>query len=153
MNASDISPRSEHIVETLLPQVREIFRDLWVALNEHFANKGIRVEFISGNRTWKEQDALYAQGRTASGKIVTNARGGYSNHNFGLAVDIGLFHGSDYLEESPFYAEIGRVVAQFKSLEWGGNWKSIQDEPHVQYATGLTLAEMRERVENGERIV
>src|SRR5215471_18388685 len=49
--------------------------------------EGIEILVVQGLRTWAEQDALYAQGRTASGQIVTNARGGQSYHNFGLAVD------------------------------------------------------------------
>jgi peptidoglycan L-alanyl-D-glutamate endopeptidase CwlK len=43
-------------------------------------------------RTWKQQDELYAKGRTSPplGKrhIVTNAKGGQSYHNFGLAFDV-----------------------------------------------------------------
>lgn len=41
-----------------------------------------------GFRTRAEQDALYSQGRSKPGPRVTNARGGYSLHNFGLAVDV-----------------------------------------------------------------
>ncbi|MCL6630685.1 MAG: M15 family metallopeptidase, partial [Armatimonadetes bacterium] len=48
---------------------------------------GIQVKLVSGYRSQEEQDQLYAQGRTMPGKIVTNARGGYSWHNFGLAAD------------------------------------------------------------------
>jgi hypothetical protein len=46
------------------------------------------IEVAQGLRTWAEQDALYAQGRTAPGPIVTHAPGGSSWHNFGLAVDL-----------------------------------------------------------------
>jgi len=46
------------------------------------------LKLISGLRTYEEQDALYAQGRTAPGPKVTNAPGGHSNHNFGLAFDM-----------------------------------------------------------------
>nr|WP_295770097.1 M15 family metallopeptidase [Rhodoferax sp.] len=41
-------------------------------------------------RSCAEQDALYAQGRTAPGNKVTNAKSGDSNHNFGIAFDIGV---------------------------------------------------------------
>lgn len=42
----------------------------------------------NGFRSFAEQDKLYAQGRTNKSKpIVTNARGGYSAHNYGLAID------------------------------------------------------------------
>lgn len=43
---------------------------------------------ISGFRSPEEQDAIYAQGRTKSGPKVTNARGGFSAHNWGIAVDV-----------------------------------------------------------------
>ncbi len=56
---------------------------------------GIEIRVVQGLRTAAEQDALYAKGRTvierdAKGKplpTVTDAPGGYSDHNFGLAVD------------------------------------------------------------------
>jgi hypothetical protein len=43
-------------------------------------------------------------------------------------------------------------VAIYPQLEWGGNWKFV-DEPHIQWRTGLTLAEMRERVKTGRSVV
>ena len=96
---------------------------------------------------------MYSKGRTTAGPKVTNAKGGQSNHNFGIAIDLGLFKDGKYLEKSPLYKEIGKVVAQFPELEWGGSWKSIVDEPHVEYRTGLTLAQMRERMSAGKSIV
>jgi len=50
---------------------------------------------------------LYAQGRTKPGNKVTNARGGYSNHNFGIAFDIGVFEGTSYKGDSPKYRAVG----------------------------------------------
>jgi len=54
----------------------------------YMESEGYPLLIAQGLRTWQAQDALYAQGRTAPGKIVTQARGGYSHHNFGLAVDL-----------------------------------------------------------------
>ena len=45
---------------------------------------------ISGYRSVENQQRLYEQGRTTPGARVTNARGGSSAHNFGLAVDFAL---------------------------------------------------------------
>ena len=89
--------RSERTIGTLLQQVQPLAR----ALIESAAAIGIAIKIISGTRTFAEQDALYEQGRTKAGRIVTNARGGYSNHNFGIAFDIGVFEGGRYLEDSP----------------------------------------------------
>ncbi len=78
-----------------------------VAIPTMAAKKCVVIKIISGTRThMQEQDALYARRRTAPGPRVTNARGGYSNHNFGIAWDIGLFRGGKYLEDSPLYREV-----------------------------------------------
>ena len=89
-------------------------------------------------RTFKEQDDLYAQGRTKSGGKVTNAKGGYSFHNYGLALDIVIIDGAsaswdikkDF--DGDGKADWMEVVAIFKKYgwEWGGNWKNFKDMPH-----------------------
>lgn len=144
--------RSERNIATLLPEVQPLARSLIQAA----AAIGIAIKVISGTRTYDEQKALYEQGRSKAGRIVTNARGGYSNHNFGIAFDIGVFEGTRYIEESPAYKAVGALGVQL-GLEWGGNWKSIQDEPHFQlrpaWARELTerdmLAELRSRRDRG----
>ena len=126
------------------------------ALVQKCAANGIDIKIIGGTRTYAEQDALYAQGRTKPGKKVTNARGGYSNHNFGIAFDIGVFSGNNYLGKSPKYKAAG-VLGMDLGLEWGGNWTSIVDQPHFQlrpaWATAPTqkqmLTELRRRVADG----
>jgi len=113
---------------------------------------GVTVKIISGTRTYAEQSDLYAQGRTRPGRIVTKASAGHSNHNFGIAWDIGLFKGSEYLDESPLYDDVGKVGKKL-GLEWGGDWSSIIDKPHYQLAIGLTIAELREKFEIGNAFV
>jgi peptidoglycan LD-endopeptidase CwlK len=150
-----VDPRSEKTIATLEPEVQPIAR----ALVQKAAQNGITVKIISGLRTYAEQDALYAQGRTAPGPRITNARGGYSNHNFGIAFDIGVFEGNKYLPESVKYKAVG-VLGMDLGLEWGGNWKTIVDQPHYQlrpaWAQDLAerdmLAELRERMSNGSPI-
>jgi peptidoglycan L-alanyl-D-glutamate endopeptidase CwlK len=145
--------RSERNIVTLLPEVQPLAR----ALVESAAAISIGIKIISGTRSYDEQNSLYEQGRTKAGRIVTNARGGYSNHNFGIAFDIGVFEGGRYLDESPAYKAVGALGMKL-GLEWGGNWKSIQDEPHFQlrpaWARALSerdmLAELRSRRERGQ---
>src|ERR1043165_556102 len=50
----------------------------------------VGCRFTQTLRTFEEQNALYAQGRTKPGQIVTNAKGGQSYHNYGLAIDFAL---------------------------------------------------------------
>ena len=153
--APDVSPvdaRSERAIVRLLPEVRPYAR----ALVQKAALSGIRIKVISGLRSYAEQDALYAQGRTRPGRIVTNARAGYSNHNFGIAFDVGVFEGGTYLGDSPRYKAVGALGSDM-GLEWGGNWKTIVDQPHFQlrpdWAIDMTeremLADLRARAADG----
>ena len=122
-----LDERSARTIATLQPEVRPFA----TALVERAAAQGIVIKVISGTRSYAEQDALFAQGRTAPGKIITNARGGQSNHNFGIAFDIGVFDGRRYLDHSPLYKAVGAIGLGL-GLEWGGNWTSFVDEPHFQ---------------------
>lgn len=150
-----VDPRSEKNILTLLPEVRPLARAL-----VHKADlAGIRIKIISGFRSYEEQDALYAQGRTAPGPIVTNVKGGYSNHNFGIAFDIGVFEGNRYLGDSPKYKAVG-VIGMDLGLEWGGSWKTIIDQPHFQlrpsWAQDMNerqmLAALRNRIAAGQPV-
>lgn len=153
---SRVDERSERSIATLLPEVRPLAR----ALVQKAAQAGIQIKVISGSRTYAEQDELYAQGRTKDGPKVTNAKGGESNHNFGIAFDIGVFEGSKYLENSPKYMAVGAMGMEL-GLEWGGNWSSFEDQPHFQlrpqWAGEMSerkmLAQLRERVAAGQSLL
>jgi len=150
-----VDPRSEKNIATLLSEVRPIAR----ALVQKAKQSGIQIKILSGLRSYQEQDELYAQGRTKPGKVVTKARGGYSNHNFGIAFDIGIFEGTKYLSDSVKYKAVGALGMDL-GLEWGGSWKTIVDQPHFQlrpeWAESLSekemLAELRQRVDGGEAV-
>lgn len=152
---SPVDARSEARIATLLPEVQPMAR----ALVQKAAASGIQIKVISGTRSFAEQDALFAKGRTAPGPKVTNARGGHSNHNFGIAFDIGVFSGNKYLPESPKYKAVG-VLGMELGLEWGGNWSTIVDQPHYQlrpaWAQGLSeremLASLRDHLARGTAV-
>ena len=138
-----VDERSEKNIKTLNPKLQPIARKLI----EEATGQGIHVKIICGNRTYEEQDDLYAQGRSKDGNIVTKARGGQSMHNFGTAFDIGIFSadGKKYLGESPDYKKVGKI-GEMLGLEWGGDWKFV-DEPHFQYNEGRSLAQLRSAFE------
>ena len=150
-----VDPRSEKVIATLLPEVRPIAR----VLVQRAAQNGIQIKVVSGLRSYAEQDELYAQGRRKPGVKITNARAGYSNHNFGIAFDVGVFEGTKYLPESAKYKAVG-VLGMDLGLEWGGNWKTIVDQPHFQlrpaWADNLAekqmLAELRDRADSGAAV-
>jgi peptidoglycan LD-endopeptidase CwlK len=107
--------------------------------------EGINAQISHGMRTYAEQNKLFAQGRTAPGNIVTNARGGYSNHNFGLAVDYFLTTWDGSKATWTVNDSWRRVAAIGKSLgfEWGGDWRSFKDYPHLEMTGGLSTAQLR----------
>ena len=109
-------------------------------------------------RTFAEQDALYAQGRTKKGKKVTNAKGGQSYHNYGLAVDIVLLidNDGDGIHETASWDEKGdydsdrksdwmEIVAIFKRYGWeaGIDWH-FRDAPHFQKSYGYSIATLQQ---------
>lgn len=152
-NNNTVDDRSEGIISTLLPQIQPLAREL---INQALA-EGITIKAISGLRTYAEQDALYAQGRTdESGPVVTKAKGGYSNHNFGIAFDVGFFKDGKYINDAPEYKTVS-VWGKELGLTWGGDWVGIEDRPHYElrpvWATGMSegamLAELRSRKEAG----
>jgi peptidoglycan L-alanyl-D-glutamate endopeptidase CwlK len=114
---------------------------------------GITIEVISGLRSWAQQAALYAQGRTKPGPIVTKARPGSSWHNYGLAIDLGLFAAGKYLDSADpkradrIYRELGALAAT-RGIEWAGTWKTFTESPHFQNRFGMTLAELRAKMES-----
>jgi len=148
-------PRSERLIAGLHLKAQAAARRLLVLA----AQQGFVARVISGTRSYAEQDRLFSQGRhSKAGPRVTNARGGQSNHNFGIAWDIGLFDAEgrylngDTATELAEYRRLGELARPL-ALEWGGDWRSIPDVPHYQLPTGLSVAETRRRFEAGEAYV
>ena len=84
-------------------------------------------------RSVEEQQALYAQGRTTPGPIVTDAKPGQSAHNFGLAVDIvPIVNGKpDWQGADPVWQDVGEI-GEAAGLEWAGRWTTFKELPHFQ---------------------
>lgn len=130
------------------------------ALAERCRTRHVDYWATSGLRSWEEQERLYALGRTVPnvdatedkpmGGKVTNARGGQSYHNFGIASDFAL--DKDAVREGlqpDWNFESYRVLAEEAKavgLEPGFFWKSFPDAPHVQLPlskVGLTLRDLQ----------
>lgn len=142
-------PRSERNIATLsLKAQREARLFLARALQG-----GLLVRIISGTRTYAEQNELFKKGRFGNpGPVVTKAKGGYSNHNFGIAWDIGIFTATGgYLSDGPEYAQAAKLGLT-SPVEWGGNWTTIVDKPHFQLALGMGVSLLRTAFEAGEKI-
>jgi peptidoglycan L-alanyl-D-glutamate endopeptidase CwlK len=143
-------------IQLLHPKLREealtMYDEIVAALTGTAA-----CRFAYTLRTFAEQDALFAQGRTKPGAIVTKAKGGQSYHNYGLAIDIvllvdkdknGTFETASWDLKTDFdgdgKSDWQEVVAIFKryGYEWGGDWKFV-DAPHFQKILGKSIVELQ----------
>lgn len=133
---SDLSPEVAEKAQQFLDQCKD---------------QGIDVLIYCTLRDFKEQNDLYAQGRTKPGKIVTNARGGDSWHNWGRAFDcVPLVGGKPAWDSQELYRKIG-AIGESVGLEWAGRWTGkLKETAHFQYTGGLTLNQIKNKgFENG----
>jgi len=100
-------------------------------------NAGIDLLITCTYRSPEEQDALYAQGRTTPGAIVTNAKGGQSMHQYRLAYDcVPIRNGKCVWDGSdPAWATVGEL-GKAQGLEWGHDWPTFKEMPHFQLTNG-----------------
>lgn len=142
-------------IKLLHPKVREEAEEIYKEICQALQGKAM-CRFSFTLRTFAEQDGLYAQGRTAKGPVVTNAKGGQSYHNYGLAIDIvlvvdkdgnGSYETASWDTKTDFdkdgKADWREVVNIFKQYgwEWGGEWKFV-DAPHFQKTFGKSVREL-----------
>ena len=123
------------------------------AMIESCKAAGFDILITSTYRDAESQNALYAQGRTKKGAIVTNARAGQSWHNYRLAFDIvPLRNGKPVWGTKGTDGKLWKDIANIGKacgLEWAGDWKGkLQEMAHFQYTGGLTLVDLQ----NGKTI-
>lgn len=133
-------------------EVKALIEQAEAGLPEYMA-----IRIVQGLRTFEEQDALYQQGRTKPGKIVTKAKAGSSFHQYGLSFDFCFVidkdgNGSfefvswdtlkDYDKDGmPDWKEVVKVFED-AGYEWGGRWATIVDAPHIQKTFGYTWKQL-----------
>ena len=127
-------------LEDLHPTVQEMAQSF---INK-CAEQGIDVLITSTFRDIESQNALYAQGRTTPGSIVTKAKGGQSFHNFKVAFDfVPLMNGKAMWNDTATFEKCG-AIGESCGLEWAGRWKNFKELAHLQYTAGLSLRDLQE---------
>jgi len=105
--------------------------------------KGIDLLVTSTYRDNESQNALYAQGRTTPGNIVTRAKAGQSWHNYRCALDVvPLVNGKAVWDDQAIWKQVGEI-GKACGLEWAGDWKTFKEYPHFQYTNGLTMDQLQ----------
>lgn len=135
-------------IKLMHPKLRDEVGEIYGDICKVLTGKAY-CRFTYTLRTFKEQDELFAKGRTAPGARVTNASGGLSMHNYGLALDIVLIKDGTALwdvkadldgDGKADWMEIVNIFKQY-GWEWGGDWK-FYDAPHFQKSFGKSVREL-----------
>ena len=150
-------------IKTLHPKVRKEVSDMYNYVNEKLLGKGVRLRFAYTYRTPEEQDKLFKQKPK-----VTNAKAWQSVHQYGLAFDIVLLldkNNDDIFEEASWdtradwdkddIPDWSEVRDYFKSKGWsyGGDWQSFKDYPHFEKTFGLTVSQMKSKIDTKDYIL
>lgn len=92
-----------------------------------------KMRIVQGLRTFPEQDALYAQRPK-----VTNAKGGQSYHNYGLAIDFCLIVDGKTVSwntksdsDNDHIADWEEVIMIFEAAGWKSG-RAFNDLPHFE---------------------
>lgn len=126
-------------IEDLHPYVAKLCRAFVAACKK----EGIDILITSTWRDNEAQNALYAQGRTKPGRIVTNARAGSSFHNYKLAFDfVPIVNGKAQWNDVRTFRRAGDIGKKV-GLDWAGDWKSFRELAHLQWTGGLSLGQLR----------
>lgn len=145
---------SEARLQDIAPQLADKVRQM----SDMLTQEGILIRVTQALRSWSQQDALYAQGRTTPGNIVTNCPGGHSYHNFGLAVDCAPDDPSqpgyqpDWNASHPTWKRM-EAIGQSLGMDSGATWRSFPDAPHFQisgrFPEGSPSEEVRQLFKDG----
>ncbi|MGE5403841.1 MAG: M15 family metallopeptidase [Candidatus Saccharibacteria bacterium] len=144
MDRKELSSKTLKKLNSLHPSIR--------ANTEAFLleakRQGINLIITDGFRSFAEQDVLYSKGRDDKGNKVTNARGGQSYHNYGLAFDVVEVVNGKADWNSKNWDRIG-VLGKKYGFEWGGDFESIVDKPHFQCTYNLETSELLNLIKTG----
>ena len=145
-------------IELLHPVLRSQAQALYEEANRRLTGRA-KMLIVSTLRTFAEQDELYAQGRTKPGKRITNAKGGQSLHNYGVAIDFALIIDGKTASwedlkdfDGDCKADWLEIVEVFEAAgwEWGGRWKGFPDRPHLQKTFGNDWRTLLKRTQEGK---
>ena len=151
---SAIDKTTKNNIEIAHPKVRKELQDIIEHINTNLLTGESKVRITSTLRTWKEQEELYAQGRTKPGSKVTNAKAGDSIHNYALAFDMVLIINGktaswdvkkdwDKDKQSDWMEVVTYVKS--KGWKWGGDWVSFKDMPHFEKTFGNSVKHLKDK--------
>jgi len=153
--------RTEASIRTMLIPTQRKAREFMKNIGQAGLGQGLSVRIISGTRTFAEQAELFEK-HQHGGPLAASP--GHSNHNFGIAWDVGIFNEKgEYIDDlidkkiltskavDAEYKKVG-TYGKARGLFWGGDW-SDPDYPHFQMRDNDELASIRDAFTDGRAIV
>ncbi|TEA26331.1 M15 family metallopeptidase, partial [Candidatus Schmidhempelia bombi] len=136
-------------ITLLHPKIRQHTIDF---INDAERKLNLKLRVSDGYRSIEEQNKLYDKGRKNSEPIVTTVKGGYSFHNYGLAIDVVeiLDKKAIYFDNKhPKIKEIVEIAKSYGFL-WGGDWVTFKDYPHFEFRYGFTTTQLLKKYNAGD---
>jgi peptidoglycan L-alanyl-D-glutamate endopeptidase CwlK len=148
----DISTkRIQTLDQRLIPSAMRVLDKCW--------KDKVPLYIVWGRRSVQEQNLLFRYSRTAPGYSITTRRGGFSAHNYGLALDFCLLRykrvvGWEDVYDFPFWRHKWfRAVKHFEEEGWESGWRWPTCEPgHVENLFGKTINQLYEEQQDKDRI-
>lgn len=133
--------RIQSLDKRLVPSALRVLDKCW--------RNDVQLYVVWGKRTVEEQDLLFRYSRTAPGQSITMRRGGFSAHNYGLALDFCLIRykrivgWEDIYEIDYWRHKWFRAVKFFEEEGWEAGWRWPSFEPgHVQNLLGQSITDL-----------
>lgn len=144
--------RSLNNLNTLHPKFRPSAIQAWTEAQAAMPSN-VQIIVVQGMRSMAESDALYAQGRTTPGPIVTKAPGGSSYHNYSLAFDFSMItNGKEDFTVGPNWMKVVAIMEQH-GMTWGGNFPDgFHDDPHFENRYGYNWRGLLQKYNNKDFI-
>lgn len=139
-------------LNTLHPKFRPSAIEAWTEAQSVMPSN-VEIIVIQGLRTFAESDALYAQGRTTPGPIVTKSAAGQSYHNYGLAFDFSMItNGKEDYIVGPHWMQVVAIMEKY-GMFWGGNFpEGFHDNPHFENHYGINWRQLLAKHDAGDFI-
>ena len=137
---------TQNSINSLHPKIKDEVQKIAEYINSSVLTGKTKLRITEGFRSFERQNQLYNQRPK-----VTNAKGGQSIHQYGLAFDMTLVIDGKELSwdtkkdwDNDKKADWIEVVEEFRSkgYKWGGDWVSFKDMPHFEKTFGYNVREL-----------
>ncbi|HEY5825304.1 MAG TPA: M15 family metallopeptidase [Cyclobacteriaceae bacterium] len=118
---------------TELNSLHPYFRDQIIELIRQCKAKGIELAVVEAYRTPSKQNEYRSMG-----KKYTRSSGGFSKHQYGLAIDVvPIVDSVAEWHNVALWKKVG-TVGERLGLRWGGRWRHPYDPGHFEWTNGLS---------------